>query len=121
VLNGRAQPYRADAPATLTFQVRGIYTAAEILLNGKPLGTVAANTPTKTVLNFPVPSDRLAKVNRVTIRAGGPFYVQSVNLKYKKDVICDPRYYRGWEGHHAVAKATSASSRPEDVLYFCLP
>jgi len=121
VLNGRTQPYEADGSATLAFVVYGVHAAEEIFLNGKPLGTVAANTPDKTTVSFDIPSDRLAKVNRVTIRAGGPFYVQSVNLKYKKDVICDPRYYRGWEGHHAVAKATSASSRPEDVLYFCLP
>ena len=29
VLNGRAQPYRADAPAKLTFQVRGVDTTAK--------------------------------------------------------------------------------------------
>jgi hypothetical protein len=121
VLNGRAEPYQADAPAKLSFVVYGVHAAEEIFLNDKPLGTVAANTPDKTRVSFDIPSDRLAKVNRVTIRAGGPFYVQSVNLKYKKDVICDPCHYHGWEGHHLISKATSASSRPEDVLYFCLP
>jgi hypothetical protein len=67
VLNGRAQPYRADAPAKLTFEVHGIHAKAEIFLNDKPLGTVAANTPDKTVLSFDIPSNRLAKVNRMTI------------------------------------------------------
>ena len=72
VLNGRAQPYRADAPARLTFQVYRVHAAEENFFNNKPLGTVAANTPDKTVVSFDIPSDRLAKVNRVTVRAGGP-------------------------------------------------
>ena len=73
VLNGRAEPYRADAPAKLTFEVRGVHaTETEIFFNDKPLGTVAANTPDKTVLSFDIPSDRLAKVNRVTVRTGAP-------------------------------------------------
>ena len=80
VLNGRAQPYRADAPAKLTFQVRGVYaTEKEIFFNDKPLGTVAAKTPDKTVLSFDIPSDRLAKVNRVTVRAAAPSGSQTSN------------------------------------------
>ena len=120
VLNGRAEPYRADAPAKLTFQVRGVYaTAKEILFNGKPLGTVAAKTPDKTVLSFDIPSDRLAKVNRVTVRTGGPFRLANVKLEYKKHAFYDLRY-AAFEPHD-FSKATSASSRPEDALYFCLP
>jgi hypothetical protein len=119
VLNGRPEPYRADAPATLTFEVRGIRAEAEILLNDKPLGTVAANTPAKTVLSFDIPSDRLAKVNRVTVRAGGPFSLAAVKLEYKKRFFYDLRYYG--VASHDFNKATSASSRPEHALYFCLP
>jgi hypothetical protein len=116
VLNGRAQPYRADATAKLTFQVRGVYTTAkEIYFNGKPLGTVAAKTPDKTVLSFDIPSDRLAKVNRVT----GPFRLANVKLEYKKHAFYDLRY-ASFEPHD-FSKATAASSRPEDALYFCLP
>ena len=36
VLNGRAQPYRADAPAKLSFDVRGCATEATIVFNDKP-------------------------------------------------------------------------------------
>lgn len=116
VLNGRAQPYRADAPAKLTFQVRGVYTTAkEILFNGKPLGTVAAKTPDKTALSFDVSSDRLAKVNAVT----GRFRLANVKLEYKNHSFYDLRYAT-FEPHD-FSKATSASSRPEDALYFCLP
>jgi 3',5'-cyclic AMP phosphodiesterase CpdA len=119
VLNGRAQPYRADAPAKLTFEVRGVRAEAEVFLNDKPLGTVAADTPAKTVLSFHVPGDRLAKVNRVTVRAGGPFSLAAVKLEYKKRSYYDLRYY-GVAGHD-FNKATSASSGPEHALYFCLP
>ena len=119
VLNGRAQPYRADAPATLTFEVRRIHATAEVFFNDKPLGTVAANTPENTVVSFDIPSDRLAKVNRVTVRAGGPFWLKPIKLEYKKHFIYDLRYYR--VAGHSFDKATSARSRPEDALYFCLP
>jgi hypothetical protein len=120
VLNGRAEPYRADAPAKLTFQVRGVYAAAkEILFNGRPLGTVAAKTPSKTVVSFEIPSDRLAKVNRVTVRTDGPFRLADVKLEYKKHACYDLRY-ASFEPHD-FSKANSASSRPEDALYFCLP
>ncbi len=119
MLNGRAQPYRADASAKLTFQVRGVYaTEKEIFFNGKPLGTVAAKTPTKTLLSFDIPSDRLAKVNRVTVRTDGPFRLANVKLEYKKHAFYDLRYAT-FEPHD-FSKATSASSRPEDALYFCL-
>ena len=116
VLNGRAEPYRADAPAKLTFQVRGVYAAEkEILFNGTPLGTVAAKTPDKTIVSFEIPGDRLAKVNRVT----GLFRLANVELKYKKRSYYDLRY-TVFEPHD-FSKATSASTSPEDALYFCLP
>jgi 3',5'-cyclic AMP phosphodiesterase CpdA len=119
VLNGRAQPYRADAPATLSFDVRGCATEATILFNDKPLGTVAAKTPAKTVASFDIPSDRLARLNRVTVRTDGPFRLANVKLDYKKHAVHDPRY-AVFEPHD-FNKATSASSSPETVLYFCLP
>jgi len=119
VLNGRAQPYRADAPAKLTFAAYGVHATEEIFLNDKPLGTVAANTPDKTVVSFDIPSNRLAKVNRVTVRTGGPFWLKPIKLEYKKHFIYDLRYY-GAAGH-SFNKATSARDRPNDALYFCLP
>jgi hypothetical protein len=119
VLNGRAQPYRADAPATLSFDVRACATEATMFFNGKPLGTVAAKTPAKTVASFSVPSDRLAKVNRVTVRTDGPFRLANIQLDYKKHTVHDPRY-AAFEPHD-FNKATSASPSAEKALYFCLP
>ncbi len=116
VLNGRPEPYRADAPAKLTLQLRGVYaTEKEIFFNGKPLGTVAAKTPDKTIVSFDIPSDRLAKVNRIT----GSFRLANAKLEYKKHSFYDLRY-AVFEPHD-FSKATSTSSRPEDALYFCLP
>jgi hypothetical protein len=119
VLNGRAQPYRADAPARLSFDVRGCAKEATIFFNGKPLGMVAAETPAKTVVSFDIPSDRLAQLNRATVRTDGPFRLANIQLQYKKHAVHDPRY-AVFEPHD-FNKATSASSRPEDALYFCLP
>ena len=70
VLNGRAEPYRADAPARLTFQVRGVYATEEIFFNDKPLGTVIAKTPDKTFLSFDIPATALPKSTGAD--AGGP-------------------------------------------------
>ncbi len=116
VLNGRAEPYQADAPAKLTLQVRRLYaTDKEIFFNDQPLGTVAAKTPDKTFLTFNVPRDRLAKVNRVT----GAVRLANVILEYKKQSLHDLRY-AVFEPHD-FGKTTPPSSRPEEVLYFCLP
>jgi hypothetical protein len=120
VLNGRAEPYQADAPAKLSFEVRGVHAAeARIVFNDKPLGTVAAKTPSKTVLSFDIPSDRLAKVNRMTVRTKGSCRLASVKLEYKKHSVYDLRYVV-FEPHD-FDKTTSASSKREDALYFCLP
>ena len=45
IINGRRQPYQADAPATLKFQVRRIKATDEVLLDGRPLATIPADTP----------------------------------------------------------------------------
>jgi hypothetical protein len=125
VLNGRTQTYLAHAPAKLTFQVGPFFgspvhiAAGEILFNDKPLGTVAANTPDKTVLSFDIPSDRLAKVNRVTVHTDGPFRFCRMKLEYKKHSVYDIRYTILVP--HDFSKTTSASSKPEDALFFCLP
>ena len=108
-----------DAPASLSFDVRGCGSEATILFNDKPLVTIAAKTPAKTVASFDIPSDRLAQLNRVTVRTDGPCRIANVKLDYKKHAVHDPRY-AVFEPHD-FNKATSASSRPEDALYFCLP
>jgi len=51
VLNGRAQPYRGDAPAKLTFQIRGVYaTEKEGLFQRQAAGNGRGpKTPDKAV------------------------------------------------------------------------
>jgi hypothetical protein len=116
VLNGRAEPYQADAPAKLTLQVRRLYaTDKEVFFNGKLLGTIPAKTPDKAFLSFDVPTELLARVNRVS----GPFRLANVQLTYKKHVFSDLRY-AVFEPHD-FGKTTPASSGPEDALYICLP
>jgi hypothetical protein len=126
VLNGRPEPYRADAPATLKLRVRAIHVANEVLLNGKPLGTIPADAPNETTLSFNIPSDRLAKVNHVTFRAGvrdggdaGGFNVGPIWLEYGEKRICDLRY--AMYQQHQIGGAISASPRSEGGFYFCLP
>ena len=120
VLNSQPQPYQADAPAKLSFEIRGSSaTAKEVFFNDKPLGTIAAKTPSKTVLSFDIPSDRLAKVNRLTFRTDVSIRLANIKLEYKKNAIHDLRYVV-FEPHD-FNKGTSASSKPEDAVFFCLP
>jgi hypothetical protein len=122
VLNGRPEPYRADAPATLKLEVRAVHGAHEVLLNGKPLGTIPANTPNAATLSFDVPRDRLTKVVQVTVSAGGRRNVISVGpiwLEYKKKKLHDPRY-ASFE-RHSIGGAAVAGVEPKRDWYFCLP
>jgi hypothetical protein len=119
VVNSRAEPYQADAPAKLIFEVRGVHAASEVFFNDQLLGKVAADTPDKTVLSFDIPSERLAKVNRLTVGAGGPLSLKAFKFEYKNHVVSDLRYYRV-SGHY-FNKVTSASSKSQDAMYFCLP
>lgn len=121
--NGRPQAYRAAAPATLALQVRGVDGASPVLFNGEPCGMIPAGTTNECVLTFPVDAARLAKLNRVTIRAGklgrdgDRFSVGPVWLAYSGKKLHDLRY-ASFE-RHAVAGQDPA--RAEKVLYFCLP
>ncbi|MEN6498048.1 MAG: metallophosphoesterase [Thermoguttaceae bacterium] len=126
VVNGRQESYQTDVPATLKLQVRGINATDEILLDGQPLGTIPADTPNETTLSFELPSDRLAKVNRVTVRAGiergtnkDDFSVGPVWLEYKKKKVYDLRYPTFHR--HSVGDASPKRYKPEKDLYFCLP
>jgi hypothetical protein len=126
VINGRPESYAADAPATLKLQARGINAADEIMLDGRPLATIPANTPAETTLAFTIPTERLGKVNRVTIRAAAErgtnlddFSVGPVWLEYKKGRIYDLRYVT-FE-RHSVGDAIPTRYKPEKDLFFCLP
>ena len=120
VLNGRQEPYQATADAVLKLDVRGVRAPGELLLDGKPLGTIPADTPQGSVLSFEIPKDRLAKVNRVTIRSNGKpgFSAGPVWLEYQRKKIYDLRYV-SFERHRIVA--TPDHPKPERDLYFCLP
>jgi hypothetical protein len=126
VVNGRPEPYRAEQPAVLKLQVRGIGAADELLFNGRPLATIPAKTAKDSVLQFPIPAERLAKVNRLTIRAVpkrpgdlDDFSVGPVSLIYRGKPICDlrfPTFHR-----HLVGDAKPVRYQPERDVYFCLP
>ncbi len=99
VVNGRRQPYRADAPATLKFQVRRVNAPNEVLLDGLPLAIIPANTPDEATVSFEISPDRLAKVNRVTLRAAierendrDDFSAGPIWLEYKARKFYDLRF-----------------------------
>jgi len=126
VVNGRQEPYAADAPAALKLQVRGINAPDELLVDGKPLALIPADTPNETTLSFEIPADRLGKLNRLTIRAAeergsdrDDFSVGPVWLEYKNRRIHDLRYPT-FE-RHPVGDAAPARYQPEKDLFFCLP
>jgi hypothetical protein len=122
VFNGRPEPYRADAPATLKFETRGVRGTSTVLLNGKPLGTIPADTPNGTTLNFDIPRDRLTKLAQVTVRTGTPRSVINVGpiwLEYKKKKLYDLRYASF--ARHSIAATAAAGVVTKKDWYFCLP
>ena len=73
---------RADAPAKLTFQVRGVRAEGRrFFFNDKPLGTVAADTPVKTVCEFPHFRRPPGQGQPGNGSAGGPFSLAAVKLE----------------------------------------
>jgi len=122
VRNGRPEPYRADAPATLKFDVRAVRGASEVLLNGKPLGTIPADTPNGTTLSFDIPRDRLTKLVQATVRAGArrnSINVGPIWLEYKKKKLSDLR--SATFDRQSISGVASAFAEPKKDWYFCLP
>lgn len=126
IVNGRRQPYQADAPATLRLQVRRVNAPDEVLLDGQPLATIPADTPNEATLAFAIPADRLAKVNRVTLRAAiergtdrDDFSVGPIWLEHKNRKLYDLRYPT-FERHN-IGDAPGTQYKPERDCYFCLP
>ncbi len=126
VVNGRVEPFRTDTPATLKIQVRGIHAADEIILNGQPLAVIPADTPNDTTLSFAIPAERLAKLNRVTVRAAiqrgndrDDFSVGPICLEYGKKRLYDLRYPTF--ARHTIGDANPARYKTEKELFFCLP
>lgn len=126
VINGRPEPFQTNTPATLKLQVRGINAPDEILLNGKPLAAIPADTPKETTLSFDIPAERLIKLNRITIRAAiergkdkDDFSVGPVWLEYGKKRLYDLRYVSFHR--HTIGDGNPAKYSPEKDLLFCLP
>jgi hypothetical protein len=121
VVNGRPEPYQADAPATLKIDTRGTHAAYEVLFDGEPLGTIpATKTPTEATRSFDIPADRLTRMVRVTIRAtGSGTRLGPIWLEYKKKKLNDLRY-ASFE-RHWISKPASKYVQTEKDLYFCLP
>jgi len=126
VVNGRRQPYRADAPAALKFQVRRVNAPNEVLLDGLPLAIIPANTPDEATVSFEISPDRLAKVNRVTLRAAierendrDDFSAGPIWLEYKARKFYDLRFPTF--DRQNVGDAPGAHYQPERDWYFCLP
>lgn len=123
VSNGRAEPFTADAAATLRLQVRGISAPDIVLLNGEPLGIIPASTSNETSLAFAIGKERLGRLNRVTVRAAAQgkgkdqFSIGPVALEYKGKRVHDLRY-ASFERHVIVGDDTA---RSEKDLYYSLP
>jgi hypothetical protein len=122
VLNGRTEPYQADAPATLKIEFTEVDAADEILLNGKPLGNLS-KTGGRT-MQWRLAPERLDNVNRLTIRAVAEqgadlddFLVERVWLEYQGQTIYDPRY--SYHDRHRFGDGQGEV--PEADWYFCLP
>lgn len=121
--NGRCAAYEAAAPATLKLQVRGINAADEVLFNGDPLGVIPGHATNETTVAFAIGKERLAKFNRVTIRAASEgtgkdvFSVGPVWLEYKGKKICDLRF-ASFERHVIIG---NDPRRCEKTLFYCLP
>lgn len=126
VVNDRPEPFRSDLPAGLKMQVRGVGAANEVLFNGRPLAIIPAKTPNNSLLEFPIPAERLTKVNRVSLRAVAErgadlddFSVGPISLEYKKQTLADPRY-PGFQ-RHLIGDAPAPRYQRQCDLYYCLP
>ena len=121
--NGRVAAYAAVAPATLKLQVRGINAADEVLFNGELLGVIPSDATNETTVALGVAKERLAKFNRVAVRAAAQgrgkdlFSIGPVWLEYQGKKICDLRY-ASFERHVIVG---DDPQRCEKMLFYCLP
>ena len=106
--------------------MRRITAPDEVLFDSRPLAAIPADTPNEAALAFEIPPDRLAKVNRVTLRAAikqgtdrDNFSVGSIWLEYRNRKTYDLRYPT-FERHH-IGDAPGSPYKPERDCYFCLP
>ncbi len=125
VLNGKEEPYQADADAVLKMKVRGIDGDDEVWLGDRQLGTIPKGTANDTELQFPIPAAQLKRVNKITIRAGGDpknkddFSVGPIFLSYKGKNIHDLRYVSF--ARHTIGDNEPTRYSAERDLYYCLP
>ncbi len=126
VVNNRPAPFDAQSPAVLKMTVRNVNTVGEVDLNGQPLGTIPADSPSESTIELPVPADRLQKLNTVTLRAGlkpeekqGRFNTGPIWLEYQGRRLHDIRYvsFRRYN----VGTPTPDKPNGEVELIYCLP
>jgi 3',5'-cyclic AMP phosphodiesterase CpdA len=123
IVNGREEPYVADASATLRLNVRGVDATDAILLNGVAFSAIPSDTPTETTLAFEVGKERLKRLNRVTFCAApqgkgtDQFGVGPVTLEYKGKKIHDLRY----ASFERFTLGGEAGKKCDKELFFCLP
>ncbi len=120
VENGLREPFSSDVPATLGLQVRGIREPVSVLLNGEALGEIPAGTLGETNLTFAVAREKLARLNRVTLRGSadgkarctvGPVWMEVKGKKiHDQRFPSFERYYLG-----------SPSQGCEATLYHVVP
>lgn len=124
VVNGRAQPYQADQPVTLKMEIRKVRAAEEVLVNGRALVTIPADTNLETSLSFPLPADGLNKLTQITVRAVASgkqqvkFNVGPVWLEYHGKRLYDlrfPTFGRQWLGE------AQPGHKSECDWYFVMP
>ena len=123
VVNGRQKPYKAVKAATLKCQVRAVHAVEEVLVDGKPLGVIPADTVKDATLSFDIPAEQLKKLVRVTIRAGirngrkDNFSVGPIWLEYQGKRIIDVRFV-SFERHRI---GDAPGFKPQRDWYFDLP
>jgi hypothetical protein len=123
VVNGKEEPFAAEAGATLTVQVRGVDVADAVCLNGEPLGEIPAQTANESTLTFEIAKERLRRMNRITVRAAplgagsDAFSFGPVALVYKGRRIHDLRY----ASFERFTVGGEGSKKAEKELFLCLP
>jgi len=126
VINDRPAPFEARDPAVLKLAVRNLGADGEISFNGQPLGIIPSDTPNETIVELPVPADRLQKLNRVTLRAGTKpnserdrFSAGPIWLEYQGRRLHDIRYVSFHR--HTVGGSDPKQADAEKELIYCLP
>ncbi|MFP4056146.1 MAG: metallophosphoesterase [Candidatus Brocadiia bacterium] len=124
VLSGHQGDFAPAADARLALDLGGVDTAAEVVLNGKPLATLEPTRMTgdgpfrrpirdAQTVSLDLPRERLERLNRIDLVAGkrpddghDAFCVLDVRIRYQGKVFRDPRRRHGRDHPRTVARRT---------------